>query len=812
MVWQASVEVRNWLEEAGLGTQLEALFFIRTFVDHALVPTDYEASAAWERLVVLSDATNGILDSSSIRTSFSTAELHRAAFASLFYQDPLVDLTRCDIDGIEDLVSSELRRGRLLLPFRFGRLLYDRFNDSVADTRTEHLEPDESITLLEGTPQGVYQAGPLVSGPLGLIRSASVRWTPPSSSLPLWHCSDTGCRALHNVILRPVEVPAVRAIETLQRALKDRYGPPSNWEPATRSLHRRGRWLSGRPFHDLLPALAEALSEEERDTLFMRLLASESGRTLRATLVATRGREAGSGSPGDIAAWTSDAERLQLLALLEDEVLVRALDRAVFDGTIRIGAAELRRPVIRPPSLHSADRDTEISSLGTRADHDSPLVNFQSVVWRVYETHGLLEELGWRVRRRSGSPERSALADYVRSTDLRDTVTELVLSSMPVTLAVARELWLDPDDRTKSGVLADRILWKLGFGPSRFEASLALLHGRVANFNDTLFRIGRIASEIDREAIRSAGANLFVSVEEFIERVTAFAVWLLASDHLVASKFSYRHEDGLQRVAEVLGGSLSVGTETFRWNTEGGNALGALLVYLNHAHRWMAGLRSADRDAIARPTEDLPHYADSIDRPFPFRHLALWADLPSYALDGFVDGFGAMVTQVSQANVSAVRNGLDHMRSEDDFPTMDAMLLCATRLREAVEQADARRFYPKSFWLKARRSDRFGRIEYTMADYLSREHILNGPSSVLGLPAITFSHPLLIPPGDFLGAFGGTLRFNLGASGSYADYWASYPRRRRIPSPHREDSTALGPTSEGPASLTRGESGTIASS
>ena len=120
---------------------------------------------------------------------------------------------------------------------------------------------------------------------------------------------------------------------------------------------------------------------------------------------------------------------------------------------------------------------------------------------------------------------------------------------------------------------------------------------------------------------------------------------------------------------------------------------------------------------------------------------------------------------------------------------MDTMLLCAARLREATEQADVRRFYPKAFWLKSQQSDRFRRIEYIVEDYLSREHTLNGPSGVLGLPAVTFGEPVLVPPGDLLGTYGATLRFNLGTTGSYSEYWIDYPRRRHIPSPHREETT-----------------------
>lgn len=71
--------------------------------------------------------------------------------------------------------------------------------------------------------------GSLLTGPLGVLRSAESRFFPPSLRLPLWHCSDTGCRSPHNVLLMQTDVPVVRIEKTIRKSLRDDSGPPSEW-------------------------------------------------------------------------------------------------------------------------------------------------------------------------------------------------------------------------------------------------------------------------------------------------------------------------------------------------------------------------------------------------------------------------------------------------------------------------------------------------------------------------------------------------------------------------------------------------------
>ena len=135
----------------------------------------------------------------------SSQDLKAAALHLFYHHDLLLDLTKSDGIALCEAISSDIINGKILLPSRFGRELYDKFNDHFVDRakeRASYLDHSDALSLLDGTPQGNYQIGRLVLGPLGVIKTDQNRYIPPTPSVPLWHCADTGCNALHSVKLK----------------------------------------------------------------------------------------------------------------------------------------------------------------------------------------------------------------------------------------------------------------------------------------------------------------------------------------------------------------------------------------------------------------------------------------------------------------------------------------------------------------------------------------------------------------------------------------------------------------------------------
>src|SRR4051794_38875961 len=83
----------------------------------------------------------------------------------------------------------------------------------------------------------------------------------------------------------------------------------------------------------------------------------------------------------------------------------------------------------------------------------------------------------------------------------------------------------------------------------------------------------------------------------------------------------------------------------------------------------MNSLPQSDRQVLARPDEDLPHYSDDQQIPFPFRHKALWADADLAELRRYIDGYSGVVKLLQRSNLAYVRNGIDHSREEHKFPS-----------------------------------------------------------------------------------------------------------------------------------------------
>ncbi len=238
----------------------------------------------WAPALPLSSRAAGqrtLSELSSVLTDLGTADVILALFTKFFHHDLFFDYQESDSTKIREILGRELLQERVRLPHRFGRSLYDRFNDTYIDTRTDHLMSEDVQRLLQGSPIGVYQLGRLVSGPLGIIESEDSRFVPPILELPLWHCSDTGCNALHDVTFVAPNVPVVEAFSRIGKALHDRLGPAAEWSEVLNSqLHKE----TPRQYVDLPPLIADYIIGEELTVLLERALLGDRGVFLRGVL------------------------------------------------------------------------------------------------------------------------------------------------------------------------------------------------------------------------------------------------------------------------------------------------------------------------------------------------------------------------------------------------------------------------------------------------------------------------------------------------------------------------------------------------
>jgi hypothetical protein len=225
------------------------------------------------------------------------------------------------------------------------------------------------------------------------------------------------------------------------------------------------------------------------------------------------------------------------LFTLTDEELVSLIDQAVFQHAIVISANEERTPRLGPPRRYFIEIRSSLSSLGLRELVDEPIASFCSMLCTAYTKTGNLPELDWRIRNMGCAPTEGALLRYLRNTPPSTAINELVLASEPITTFLVEQLQYTGS--LQSADLVSHILWKIGFEVPRYSDTYRRLKTRLGVFRETILQLGQIQSEDDREKIRAAGVNLFVSIEQVIEELIAYNVWLLHSDHFLSTEFIF---------------------------------------------------------------------------------------------------------------------------------------------------------------------------------------------------------------------------------------------------------------------------------
>jgi hypothetical protein len=656
---------------------------------------------------------------------------------------------------------------------------------AASDERPEHLNPREVKELLDGTPSGLYQLGTLLSGPLGFVDSHERRYIPPSLALPLWHCSDTGCLSKHSVELDPpADIALVEVFSKLEHAARRRLGTPSEWGTPLRRLLLGSLEALEREYHDLLVVLSECLTPQETHSLLEAALSSDLAGQLRRTLASTAENSALSRrSDAEILSVLGPTAQVQFLASLSNSEIVELLENVIRVGLVFIPKTEIRRVTSVPPRMGKRNALSEISNLSIRRQARQPVriptLSLVGLTYDAYENLNRMGDLEWKLRDVPGASTKSKLMEYLRRNGPDSVVSNLILSHVPIANQVAEELKIRFGEEERDDALVERILWRMGFDLPCDRDTDKTLRRRLDYFEQTAQGCTWQDRESDQEAIRSAGANLFVSVERFLEDLLAFSVWLLASDHFVDTKFTYRPQEASRLVARVLGEKVSAADGDKFWGER--NTLGVLIAYLQVCASWIKGLPTSDITALLRPEADLPHFSDWPNRLFAFRHTQLWADAKPEELTRYIRGFEEITLQILQSNLAGIRNGLDHDRRDADFPSVEAILKFVDHFRRAANTADRLRYSPKWWWLWRTTTDRYGMFEYQLRDYAQQELILRGPSQVVGIPELELSSPVIVASGNLLGEPNAEIVLKAKESSSYLDYWKGYPRRRRLP-------------------------------
>jgi hypothetical protein len=757
-----------------------------TLLRQSVISAKYRVSDELNELIKLTEAGQAAHRQLVSKHDTPPKEARLMCFLEMGRDEAWVDLTRLDLDAIRQEVSEQIREGRLLHPFIFGRRLYDRAADIFPDVRRQ-LDHEETMRLLDDTPPGVFQVGHYVTGPFGLMRSREHRVFPPTLDIRLQHCHDASCRRVHSTRLSTsYDAPINQHLGKLHKAFSYDSSVDEAWARFAWAVDTN-RQESDRyaDFHKgAVPImLGDCFSRDELLELAQGLCDVSEVDDPRAIELLKRGE-------GDSQQCTLlEAELLQIIWSCADEAISTVLDRLIEEGAIRVPPGDHRRPVVTGYALGPFSLGAEFSMYGSRVisdDHNMAQLRLRSLIYALYNLNDRTEraEVDWLLRAVDGRDAEERIERFVWN-QAPWQVLEVLVMARRANISTALERLQITHRRgyaavEETGNDADFIrylLWKLGFRWSPPPRTLTQFN-RHADATRNLLGASDASALFDLERLRGAAASFFVELERVLREACEFSWWALCTDHFAADRpFTYFDGAGADawKVLHTYNETCPASDQRLLLYPDARRTLYPLTQASRVLADYLDSLRAANDSHLRSPSE-MPRYVGKTDlRKFPFQHRYAFLDLTPVAQGILVDTLREGSRKLKDSYVSRIRNDLAHyQRSELDL----------AQAREAIDTAvgvvhlfEKRGVIPTTYRLAKHERDPWGRSQVTFIGPLNEELLLARPSVFQrsGLPYLT-QDQLIMPSALF--APQEMLRFSDSAESTFSQMWRNFPRRR----------------------------------
>jgi hypothetical protein len=706
-------------------------------------------------------------------------------FLAVAYRELLVDVEKTNYPVLVSEISDQIKSNEIRHPFVFGRILYDRAAELFSDER-KYLSVADTVRLLEGTPQGVWQVGELVTGPFGILHSSAERGLMPHTDIPLQHCADLSCNSIHYVDLTTdYEAPINFHRPKLSRLLEAGGREPSEWNGFIDDLIEETR--KGEKSDDLDPGsltylLGDGLADSELRTLLRELL-DATGPELRkvAAGIGMRGRAE------DIVDPLERAQLLQLIMCTSGANISGTLDAVVRAGQIHVPVGEVRRARVNyyqkygPWQLRA---ELGFRGVSFRAPASSlPVLRLGRLVGSLYDSDQVddMQGLDWQLRHVDALTPAAKLAEYLRVATPEQAIRNLVLARRENTEKACKSLGLLlPASLSDDDEIVGSLLWKLGFKLPEMDAP----HARFFARQDEIIRLARAAqlsSTVDEEPIRRAAGVYFESLEALLNDSLAYVTWGLKEDHYASERpYVFRASlDTLPAMATLsdAANSQNVGqSETVEFGEL--NTLYPLSRGFQVLANYLDGMR-ADADSYRRDPGHFPAYLERTDlQKFPFKHVHPFLDVQADAQMMIISGLREVTKKLLSHNVPEIRNDLTHFRrTAVDISEVIAGL---EAVNQAVQQLDSLGFLRVPYIHSSTKLDEWGRRTVTLANLEGQPVSFTRPSAYDWLPLPSLTEAQYLMHSAVFGEPNEVLRFRPGYDSPYEDMWTGYPRRRAV--------------------------------
>lgn len=777
-LWKSRYQTNALIQESLERDSIYSMYCLSSILSSCWMNQSLVFDQEWDNAIHLNEYGTKVIDDLEEIRDVPEEIKKLALFMIFFHEDIFIDTERSDIDKISLLINKMISADSIRFPNFLGRNLYDKFAEQDKWYAKSHLSPEESDELLSGVPNGIFQIGNWIVGPLGLLNIGEIRYSPTTTDVPLWHCPNIDCEGYHKAKLYSYRNNLFWCINTINSHLKNKSSlQKSEWRGSILSS-KESLGTGIEKYYNIITFLGDAIVGDELDKLMIRMLKSNNRSKLAEILKKLNQHNLIKGHPDEIVNNLNSSQKIQLICLLHNKEIVLLLDKCIINEEIVISPYDLRRPKISPPKKSKDCLGIEVSRFGSRLSQLNSFEYLVDIIWSSYITIDSLDDLAWKISVRDRKINKDDLIKYIRGADIYKIISELIVNDRKVSVAVCEMIDLGVDFLIESDLAVKMIAYKIGFNPLFEEVKYKTMQSRIDSFFNTIISFSKISKEEDREQIRSSGVNLFVAVEEFLEEIVVYNTWLISSDHYAETKFKYDYIKAREHVINILGEVIESGDSKIKWSALGGNTLGTAFTYFAGLIRWLKEKRLEDRSKYLKDLRKLPSILKLDGSKFYLKHSQLWADTNETQFSTYIEDLEDIYRALNESKFISIRNSIDHKRDDGEFPDLESLLNCVNQVRRAFILANSGRFVPKSFHMCRSQRDEYDRREYMLSDYDQNIIIRYGPEMYEGMPKYTFGLPIIISPGDLLGHSNVYLNFLPQKRSAYSDYWEGFPIRK----------------------------------
>jgi hypothetical protein len=762
---------------------IKLLNTVVVFLEKCILSKNYKPSPLYSEVICLSPKGEEIIKRITHKMdSEKNNVISELKLASLLSSLELIDINRMDVYKFLNIVHEEVKTKKLLFPYVFGRELYDKF--FMLFNNDDHLNYEDTLKLLENTPNGVYQVNNLISGPFGLLKSQEIRNYGPVRAIPIHHCSDTACQTLHVTELSTADSLIAIYIKEINKIIDE----TSINKQIIQSQPLKQTSIFDDNNLDDLPDLLGTFPVVELRILLAYLIDNNKG--IRQHFPKDRDlKHYWQGNGEKIASNLQHAECLQLILLFKDLEIASSLERLIYENKIHIPPTEIRSPHFRRKRKRVFKLNIECSRYGLRCtiydqnQTNVALIRLKNLITKLYSESNNMEKLEWKLRNINGNNIVEKIEKYLLSENPKEILMNLIFDNSDYVKKTFEYLKYGdfelPYPPIKEEFIINKILWKLGFNSMTFPDFLNIFWKRHGQFLN-IINITDIVTENDREAIRSAGVNYFVSLEEILDYSLSFITWALLSDHFLDTNFVFNLEDARKFMVEKINSQkyLINDNEYLVLDSEGKNTLYPLIKGFEIVAQLCEKCLN-ERNTYRRPKSEYPFYHNKTEiYKFPFDYKVFLLNLNESEVKRLINILREITNMLERNNISNVRNRIKHNRPINEFPNKNELENTTKVIEQVIKLMESEGIIPQLFIYSGTEIDQFGRGVTKYRNYRNVIlHVSNNSQFIrCGLP--DYKNPQLILPNLSINKSIEKPRFFYQDKTAYSNFWKDYPKRK----------------------------------